>query len=429
VPPSATHTREARTHRAPGGARHHGLSHPRGGRLLSVRGRRRRALLEVREDGRLRLLDTTGGHLTPRPRIGAVASCAASPGTRWCRVAGHELAASQRNASCTVPRRTRSLAGLGSPAGRDTETGFMQSSWWAEFRTTAGFEHFGVMLKNSGAILGGAVVLRFSTRTTMLLLRPEGPVLPGDAAVAGRCSTPRSGHRRPAPHPSSRRSVILRIEPRWQRLPGSVSGSSRASVQLTSSSSRETRVCRSARVGGGHPGSDEAEGGTISGRPATRRLSRSGRVGAGPRRLPEKLRGDPPPGAAGTEGQTPDTFQALLSCSRLATADRCSSPNTRARESPPPWWCISAAATYFYGGSLDSRREVHGAIFCSTSRSCARRRRWAMTGTTSGARHEHEPDHPWRNITVFKRQVRRRGARFVPTLDYPSTTPRRTSTT
>jgi len=36
------------------------------------------------------------------------------------------------------------------------ETGFMQSSWWAEFRTIAGFEHFGVMLKNGGAILGGA---------------------------------------------------------------------------------------------------------------------------------------------------------------------------------------------------------------------------------------------------------------------------------
>ena len=60
------------------------------------------------------------------------------------------------------------------------ETGFMQSSWWAEFRTTAGFEHFGVVLKNSGAILGGAVVLKFTYADDRCFYYvPEGPVLPG----------------------------------------------------------------------------------------------------------------------------------------------------------------------------------------------------------------------------------------------------------
>ena len=66
------------------------------------------------------------------------------------------------------------------------ETGFMQSSWWAEFRTTAGFEHFRIMQKNGGAILGGAVVLKFTYADDRCFYYvPEGPVLPADEAVAG----------------------------------------------------------------------------------------------------------------------------------------------------------------------------------------------------------------------------------------------------
>src|SRR5262245_5165249 len=39
--------------------------------------------------------------------------------------------------------------------------GFMQSSWWADFRATCGFEHFGVVLRERQTIVGGALVQKF----------------------------------------------------------------------------------------------------------------------------------------------------------------------------------------------------------------------------------------------------------------------------
>ena len=41
-------------------------------------------------------------------------------------------------------------------------TGFMQSSWWADSRVNYEFQHFAAFLKAHGAIVGGAVVLRYS---------------------------------------------------------------------------------------------------------------------------------------------------------------------------------------------------------------------------------------------------------------------------
>src|SRR5437879_8952274 len=45
------------------------------------------------------------------------------------------------------------------------ETGFMQSSWWVDFRNTCGFENFGITLKGENGIAGGAVVLKFWYRS------------------------------------------------------------------------------------------------------------------------------------------------------------------------------------------------------------------------------------------------------------------------
>ena len=105
------------------------------------------------------------------------------------------------------------------------ETGFMQSSWWAEFRTTAGFEHFGVMLKNCGAILGGAVVLKFTYADDRCFYYvPEGPVLPADEAVAGEVFEATLEAIDDRRRTEKQTVSHLRIEPRWQRLPSFVSG-------------------------------------------------------------------------------------------------------------------------------------------------------------------------------------------------------------
>lgn len=66
--------------------------------------------------------------------------------------------------------------------------GFMQSSWWVRFRETLGFDHFGVVLKEQGAIVGGALVGRFEYAPgCCFYCVQDGPLLPaGDGAFAGQ---------------------------------------------------------------------------------------------------------------------------------------------------------------------------------------------------------------------------------------------------
>src|SRR5207302_7058376 len=66
-----------------------------------------------------------------------------------------------------------------------TDTGFMQTSWWVEFRNYCGFENFGITLKDGNAIVGGAVVLKYlDSEDRGFYYIQDGPVLPGDPLAA-----------------------------------------------------------------------------------------------------------------------------------------------------------------------------------------------------------------------------------------------------
>src|SRR6266508_1017311 len=104
-------------------------------------------------------------------------------------------------------------------------TGFMQTSWWTDFRATCGYEHFGITLKASNAIVGGAVVQKFSYDDHRCFYYiQDGPVLPQDDEIAGEVfeaifkaiEDRRLAEQQTVSH--------LRIEPRWLRLPGFVFG-------------------------------------------------------------------------------------------------------------------------------------------------------------------------------------------------------------
>ena len=75
-------------------------------------------------------------------------------------------------------------------------------------------------------------------------------------------------------------------------------------------------------------------------------------------------------------------------------------------------------ATYFFGGSLDSRREVmapyllHFEIMRAAK---ALGHDWYDLWGTAPA---DEPDHPWHAISVFKRKFGGVPVDLVPTLDY-----------
>src|SRR5690349_21165533 len=103
---------------------------------------------------------------------------------------------------------------------RRPDTGFMQSSWWIDFRSTYGFEHFGATLRDENGLAGGAVILRFQhTEESCFYYIQDGPVLPSDEcdaeAVFEAVLEVIEERRKTEP------SVVshLRIEPRWPRVP------------------------------------------------------------------------------------------------------------------------------------------------------------------------------------------------------------------
>ncbi len=104
-------------------------------------------------------------------------------------------------------------------------TGFMQSSWWADLMVTRGWGHFGVVVKDGETILGGAQVLtNVIAPGQCFYYIPEGPVLPQDEADGAQVFQYLMDFierkRKDEAHVVSH----LRIEPRWERLPGFVNG-------------------------------------------------------------------------------------------------------------------------------------------------------------------------------------------------------------
>jgi lipid II:glycine glycyltransferase (peptidoglycan interpeptide bridge formation enzyme) len=99
-------------------------------------------------------------------------------------------------------------------------SGFMQTSWWAEFRAMAGYRNFGAMIRQRGVVLGGGVVhvLSWDDAHGFYYL-PDGPILPTDESLAadvtqGLMTTVRERMRREVFHVTH-----LRIEPRSSTLP------------------------------------------------------------------------------------------------------------------------------------------------------------------------------------------------------------------
>src|SRR5689334_765557 len=106
-----------------------------------------------------------------------------------------------------------------------SNAGFMQSSWWVDFRSTCGFGNFGIVLRSGNQIVGGAVVLRFLHRTdSCFYYIQDGPVLPLDCsleepvfhAVLSEIELRRKSELCTVSH--------VRMEPRWTVLPDFVTG-------------------------------------------------------------------------------------------------------------------------------------------------------------------------------------------------------------
>jgi lipid II:glycine glycyltransferase (peptidoglycan interpeptide bridge formation enzyme) len=296
----------------------------------------------------------------------------------------------------------------------------MQSSWWVEFRNYCGFENFGIVLKDGETIVGGAVVLKYwySDNCSFYYIQ-DGPVLPEDPMAAEevfRAVFATIEERR-----KTEAQVVshLRIEPRWLRLPGFVSGF-RAIRPLADPylEARDTR-CVDLRP---------AEAAILA------QMKPKGRYNVGVARRhgvsviedtsEQGLRDflaiyEETTTRQGIEPKAPDYFERLVSL--LSPAHRGAlffAVYQGRRIATALVVYFGERATYFFGGSRDIDRQVMAPYLLHFEVMRTARALGHEWYDLWGIAPANEPDHPWQNFSVFKAKFGGVEVHLVPTLDY-----------
>ena len=299
------------------------------------------------------------------------------------------------------------------------ETGFMQSSWWADFRVDAGYGHFGVMLKNRGFIVGGALVMTYRYPAGQCFYYiPEGPVLPGDEWAAEEVLSATLLEIEERRKQEELTVSHLRIEPRWERLPEFLRGFRQVgSFQDRYMEPRDT-LCVDLRP------PEEA---------ILAQMKPKGRYNIGVARrhgvvvvedtswngLADFLSiYDDMADRQGLRAKPHSYFERLIDL--LAPRRRAGlffAEHQGARIAAALVVYFGPRATYFFGGSLATHRNLMAPYLLHFEIM----RRAKALGYESydfwGVAPEAEPDHPWADISVFKRKFGGGEVRLVPTLD------------
>lgn len=298
------------------------------------------------------------------------------------------------------------------------EAGFMQASWWADFRTAIGFEHFGAVLKTPAGVVGGALVQKHLWLPGHCCYYiQDGPVLPDDAGLAAAVYEALldtlEARRREEPQTVSH----LRIEPRWERLPDFVRGlvpppsgdiyvEPRHTLCIDLRPPEEAILAQMKPKGRYNLGVARRHGVTVTEDNSDRGLEDFLAIYAD-----MAVR-------QGIDAKPPFYFRALVP--RLVARGHGSmyfAEHHGRRLATVLAVAFGRRATYFYGGSLDCARHVMAP--CLLHFEIMRRARAAGLEWYDlwGVAPEDEPEHPWWNISVFKRRFGGREVRLVPTLD------------
>jgi lipid II:glycine glycyltransferase (peptidoglycan interpeptide bridge formation enzyme) len=299
------------------------------------------------------------------------------------------------------------------------DSGFMQSSLWARFRARSGGQHFAVTLKDGDAIVGGAVVGRWSYEPgAYFYYVQEGPVLPADeetaAAVFDAVLESAERHRKDDPATISH----LRIEPRWPRLPGFVHGFQPPPAPDPYREPRDT-LCIDLRVGEDEILAQMKPKGRYNVRVARRHgvvVSRDNSY----RGLVDFMRIQRRTADRQHIGRTPpDYFRAMLT--ELLTRGRASlyfAEYGGRRLATALVVIFGRRATYFFGGSLALHRRVMAPYLLhfeimrhAKAQGCEWYDFWGVAPLD-------QPDHVWQHISEFKRKFGGVEVQLVPTLDY-----------
>jgi len=300
------------------------------------------------------------------------------------------------------------------------KTGFMQSSWWADFRYTCGFQNFGITLTDGDAVIGGAVVLKYSYADDLCFYYiQDGPVLPSDPLIAEEIfqivletiEERRKTEQYTVSH--------LRIEPRWRCLPAFVSAFRPVSPFADFYSEVRNTRCVDLR-----PSEEQI----------LAQMKPKGRYNIGiARRYGVSIIEDASPqGLAdfysiyeetterqGIESKPPDYFEALMSFfSSSHHASLLFAQYHGVRLAAALVIYFGTRATYFYGGSRDLHRQVMAPYllhFEIMRKAKALGHEWYDLWGIAPA---NEPDHPWKNLSIFKAKFGGEEVHLVPTLDY-----------
>ena len=298
-------------------------------------------------------------------------------------------------------------------------TGFMQSSWWADFRSTVGFDHFGAVLKNRNGVVGGAMVQKFSyAPQSAFYYIQDGPVLPEDEAVAeevfGAIIEEIEFHRKSEEETISH----LRIEPRWHVMPSFVSGFHPPNFDDRFREPRHT-LCVDLRMEEGAILAQMKQNGRYNIRVAQRYgitiVEDTSDQGLADflsiyRAMTTRQELEPKP---------PDYFETLinlLSSFKKGSVFFAEYQGTRLATALVVYF--GRTASYFFGASLDEHRQVKAPDFLQFEMMRRAKARGCDWYDFWGIAPANQPNHPWQTFSGFKRKFGGSEFTLVPTLDY-----------
>jgi lipid II:glycine glycyltransferase (peptidoglycan interpeptide bridge formation enzyme) len=298
------------------------------------------------------------------------------------------------------------------------DPGFRQLSWYTSLKVAHGWEQFGTVLRDRDTIVGGAMLLAYSFAPgKCYYFIPDGPVLleedpPAEQelvfrAVMSFLERKRQTEQRVVSH--------LCINPRWEHVPGFVTGFRESSRYY--GTPRDTLYVDL----------------TISESDMLAQMKPKGRynIGLAQRYGVSVMEDISPRGIEefvaiyretfdrkGRRGRSSGYFHDLIP--QLLAADRGSIffaeyQGTRIATALVVY--SGCMATYYYGGSRAIYRNVMAPYLLHFEIMRTAQRRGCRSYDLFGISPQGRPSDGWQDISIFKRKFGGRDVRFVPTLE------------